>query len=259
MGLRLLTQLLFMRQVPVSVSAAFTRHCIKQYGEHQIHYKLLGPPGTGKSHLRRNLDQLLNVGGETLIDGFASSEALDAHWQSGRLPEEDVNELRTLRDNGEILPDDVVRSAMDYMFTTLGAKPRVLMLDGIVRTPEQIEMAYSYALEHGCNLGCAELFASPDECKRRMGSRPGAELRADTAKAAERIDRFFSKTRPALKLVRADLGPNHVLVNTEKNHAMRTCQLVMQHLCRLAIQRIDAKAAVRELVSRCQCGRLAAA
>lgn len=256
---RLLTQVLFLPQIPISVSAAYTRYCIKNYGDKDIHYAVVGPPGTGKTHLRRNLDQLLNVDGNVLIDGFASSDALDVHWSSGHLSDDYVAELRAKRDNGDILPDDAIRSALDYMFSSIGSSPRILALDGIIRTRKQIKMAYDYAFVHGCNLGCVELSASAEECKRRMQVRPGAEQRADTKKAGERIDNFFHRTKPALKLVRADLGPNHVRVNTEKHHAMRTCQLVMQHICHLVSQKIDPKVVLAELIRRCQADRVVVA
>jgi len=249
-----LIRTMFLPPVPMRLTAAFSRFCIDKYGTSNIQCVLAGPPGTGKSELLKNLSRHLNVGGNVLIDGFACSTALDQYWESGVVSQEHVQRLTQMRNDGEILPDVDVRAALDYMFSLLKSKPKILTLDGAIRTPDQILMAYLYAFLYMSNFGVIELFAEPDECKRRIGIRPGAESRPDTAKAAQRIERFGRITRPALGLVRTDIGPNHLFVNTQVLNPMQTCRRVMRHLCHLATQEFDL-GVLQVLIDRCRANR----
>jgi adenylate kinase family enzyme len=257
LGLRLLAHTMFLPHVPLKVSAAATRFALSQLSKGRgIHYVFSGPPGTGKSELMKNLQTALNTSG-TVIDGFACSSALEEHWQSGRVSAEHVANLRKLRDDGVILPDIDVRAALDYMFEVRGKKPQICALDGALRTPAQIEMMYSYALVHSCNIGVVELSARPEECVRRIKGRPGAELRPDTEKAVIRIHQYTQHTVPAMKLAALDLGRNYVRVDTETNSPKSTCRRVLRHLFQVMTADFSLTQ-VEELLRRCQANAVTA-
>jgi hypothetical protein len=198
----------------------------------------------------KNLEAALNTNG-TVIDGFACSSALEQHWQSGRVSAEHVAYLRKLRDDGGIIPDIDVRAALDFMFEVRGSKPQVCALDGALRTVPQIELMYGYALVHGCNIGVVELYARPDECVRRIESRPGAELRADTANAVKRIHAYTEQTVPAMRRAALDLGGNFLQVNTEANSPRSTCRRVLKHLFQVMMTDFRLSQ-IEDLLRRCQ-------
>lgn len=250
-GLRLLAHTMFLPQVPLKASAAATRFALKQLSHGQnIHYVFSGPPGTGKSVLMKNLEECLNTSG-IVIGGFACSSALELHWNSDRVAPAHAEHLRKLRDDGVILPDIDVRAALDYMFETRGDKPQICALDGALRTAAQIEMMYSYALVHGCNIGVVELFARPEECVRRIEGRPEAASRPDTKKAVERIHNYTKHTAPAMRLAALDLGKNFIRVDTETSTPAGTCKRVLKHLFQVMTADFSLEQ-VAELVRRCQ-------
>lgn len=142
---------------------------------------LLGPPGCGKgTQAARLCDEL---GYEQLATGDLLRDARAADTELGRRAAEYM-------DRGELVPDDVIVSALEEALAKLG--DRSVVLDGFPRTVAQAE-------DLGRDLAAVVLIDVPDDLVvERISGRQDGRADDDPDTVRERLRVYHRETEPLI-------------------------------------------------------------
>jgi adenylate kinase len=147
---------------------------------------LLGPPGSGKgTQATRMRDRL---GFEVLSSGDLLRMARDAGSDLGRSAAE-------FMDRGELVPDEVIVTAVQEAMEDLGDRP--VLLDGFPRTVAQARTLERALGDRGRSLDAAILIDVPDdEVVRRIVNRHQGRTDDTIDTARERLRVYHRETEP---------------------------------------------------------------
>jgi adenylate kinase len=147
---------------------------------------LLGPPGSGKGTQAERLQDAL--GFDALSTGDLLREARRSGSELGRRAAEYM-------DRGELVPDELLFTAVDHAIGNLGG--RSIALDGFPRTVAQAHALDRALGQHGRALDSAILIDLPDEeVVRRIVNRHQGRADDTAATARERLRVYHRETEP---------------------------------------------------------------
>jgi adenylate kinase len=187
----------------------------------QSNYVIIGPPGSGKGTLSQ---ALLDVGYEKIASGDILREEVKKNSEIGLLIKKKI-------EKGELISDECIWSLVQVRILQSIFAKQPFVLDGFPQTVGQYNVLSSFIREHNLNNSITFIFIEIDKetalarmtsritclkCNRvynLISNRPTAEGRCDfcgdalykrkednLADASKRIDVFFQKTQPILKL-----------------------------------------------------------
>jgi len=147
---------------------------------------LLGPPGSGKGTQATRLRDRL--GFELLSSGDLLREARATRSDLGR-------RASGYMDRGELVPDDVIVTAVQEAMEALGDRP--VLLDGFPRTVAQAQTLERALGDRGRSLDAAILIDVPDEeVVRRIVNRHQGRTDDTIDTARERLRVYHRETEP---------------------------------------------------------------
>ena len=147
---------------------------------------LLGPPGSGKGTQATRLRDRL--GFELLSSGDLLREARATHSDLGR-------RASGYMDRGELVPDEVIVTAVQEAMENLGDRP--VLLDGFPRTVAQAQALERALGDRGRKLDTAILIDVPDEeVVRRIVNRHQGRSDDTIDTARERLRVYHRETEP---------------------------------------------------------------
>ena len=147
---------------------------------------LLGPPGSGKGTQATRLRDRL--GFELLSSGALLREARVTRSDLGR-------RASGYMDRGELVPDDVIVTAVQEAMEALGDRP--VLLDGFPRTVAQAQALERVLADRGRTLDAAILIDVPDEeVVRRIANRRQGRSDDTVDTARERLRVYHRETEP---------------------------------------------------------------
>lgn len=160
---------------------------------------VIGPPGCGKNFQLENL-RVAGIMPATYLssgDTFRKAQESDPElWEKVR------PYLTGQKEQGKrLVPDEILWEVMDPQITQARG---LVFLNGIPRTPSQMEHILSYSASSATRLVVLSLHASYERCLARIADRRAKEGRVDDADkdARERMSEFRDATIPALRKAR---------------------------------------------------------